>query len=31
MALPFSDFLFVGLSFFAVFYGLDFIATLPPR
>ena len=30
MWLPYSDFTLVGLSFFAVFYGLDFIATLPP-
>jgi predicted MFS family arabinose efflux permease len=28
--LPFSDFSFYGLSFFAVFYGLDWIATVPP-
>ncbi|NEU10749.1 MFS transporter [Methylobacterium sp. BTF04] len=28
--LPFSDFSFVGLSLFAVFYGLDWIATVPP-
>jgi MFS family permease len=28
--LPFSTFTFVGLSAFAVFYGLDFIATVPP-
>ena len=30
MALPFSDFSFYGLSIFAVFYGLDWIATVPP-
>ncbi|WP_374377445.1 MFS transporter [Dongia sp.] len=28
--LPASDFTFVGLSVFAVFYGLDWIATVPP-
>jgi MFS family permease len=28
--LPFSGFSMVGLSFFAMFYGLDFIATVPP-
>ena len=28
--LPYSDFNAVGLSAFAVFYGLDFIATVPP-
>jgi predicted MFS family arabinose efflux permease len=28
--LPFSDFSFVSLSGFAVFYGLDWIATVPP-
>ena len=28
--LPYSDFTLVGLSAFAVFYGLDFIATVPP-
>lgn len=28
--LPMSDFTLVGLSFFAVFYGLDWIATVPP-
>ena len=28
--LPFSDFSLVSLSFFAVFYGLDWIATVPP-
>ncbi|MCJ2084358.1 MFS transporter [Methylobacterium sp. J-090] len=30
MFLPFSDFSFVGLSLFAAFYGLDWIATVPP-
>ncbi len=30
MYLPFSDFSFYGLSIFAVFYGLDWIATVPP-
>ena len=30
MALPFTDFSFYGLSVFAVFYGLDWIATVPP-
>ena len=30
MALPYSDFSFFGLSLFAVFYGLDWIATVPP-
>ncbi|GJD73550.1 MFS transporter [Methylobacterium goesingense] len=30
MFLPFSDFSFAGLSLFAVFYGLDWIATVPP-
>jgi predicted MFS family arabinose efflux permease len=30
MFLPFSDFSFVSLSLFAVFYGLDWIATVPP-
>ena len=30
MALPFTDFSFYGLSLFAVFYGLDWIATVPP-
>src|SRR5260370_3752447 len=30
MALPFTDFTFYGLSLFAVFYGLDWIATVPP-
>ncbi|MDA9451205.1 MULTISPECIES: MFS transporter [unclassified Bradyrhizobium] len=28
--LPYSDFSFYGLSLFAVFYGLDWIATIPP-
>ena len=28
--LPFSDFSFYGLSLFAVFYGLDWVATVPP-
>ena len=28
--LPYSGFSLVGLSFFAMFYGLDFIATVPP-
>jgi predicted MFS family arabinose efflux permease len=28
--LPFADFTFYGLSFFAVLYGLDWIATVPP-
>jgi sugar phosphate permease len=30
IALPFSDFSIFGLSLFAVFYGLDWIATVPP-
>jgi sugar phosphate permease len=30
LLLPFSDFTFYGLSLFAVFYGLDWIATVPP-
>jgi MFS family permease len=30
MALPYSSFSFYGLSLFAVFYGLDWIATVPP-
>jgi sugar phosphate permease len=30
IALPFSDFSFVALGLFAVFYGLDWIATVPP-
>lgn len=28
--LPYSDFTFYGLSIFSVFYGLDWIATVPP-
>src|SRR5712664_1838983 len=28
--LPFSDFSFYGLSIFAMFYGLDWVATVPP-
>lgn len=28
--LPYSEFTVIGLSFFAVFYGLDWIATVPP-
>ena len=28
--LPFSGFSLIGLSFFAILYGLDFIATVPP-
>ena len=28
--LPYSSFSLIGLSFFAIFYGLDFIATVPP-
>ena len=28
--LPFADFTFRGLSLFAIFYGLDWIATVPP-
>lgn len=28
--LPFSDFTFYGLSLFAIFYGLDWVATVPP-
>jgi predicted MFS family arabinose efflux permease len=28
--LPYSDFSFISLSLFAVFYGLDWIATIPP-
>jgi MFS family permease len=28
--LPFTDFTFYGLSFFAIFYGLDWVATVPP-
>jgi MFS family permease len=30
LALPFTDFTFYGLSLFAMFYGLDWIATIPP-
>ena len=30
MALPFTNFSILGLSLFAVFYGLDWIATVPP-
>jgi MFS family permease len=30
MFLPFTDFTIIGLSIFAVFYGLDWIATVPP-
>ncbi|HET6239843.1 MAG TPA: MFS transporter [Acetobacteraceae bacterium] len=30
LALPYSSFSFYGLSLFAVFYGLDWIATVPP-
>ena len=30
LLLPYSDFTFYGLSLFAVFYGLDWIATVPP-
>jgi MFS family permease len=30
IALPFTDFSVVGLSAFAVFYGLDWVATVPP-
>jgi len=30
MILPFTDFTFYGLSLFAMFYGLDWIATVPP-
>jgi predicted MFS family arabinose efflux permease len=30
MVLPYSSFSFLGLSLFAVFYGLDWIATVPP-
>ncbi|EJM21785.1 sugar phosphate permease [Pseudomonas sp. GM18] len=30
IALPFTDFSIYGLSLFAVFYGLDWIATVPP-
>jgi MFS family permease len=30
VSLPFTEFSFYGLSLFAVFYGLDWIATVPP-
>lgn len=30
MALPYTNFSFFGLSIFAIFYGLDWIATVPP-
>lgn len=30
MALPYTDFSFYSLSIFAIFYGLDWIATVPP-
>ncbi len=30
LLLPYTDFSFFGLSLFAVFYGLDWIATVPP-
>ena len=30
LALPFTDFSFYGLSLFALFYGLDWVATVPP-
>ncbi|WNV09542.1 MFS transporter [Tardiphaga sp. 709] len=30
LVLPFTDFSFYGLSLFALFYGLDWIATVPP-
>ena len=30
LALPFTDFTFYGLSLFALLYGLDWIATVPP-
>jgi predicted MFS family arabinose efflux permease len=30
LILPYTDFSFFGLSLFAVFYGLDWIATVPP-
>jgi predicted MFS family arabinose efflux permease len=31
LLLPFTDFSFYGLSLFAMFYGLDWIATVPPK
>ncbi len=30
LSLPLTDFSLIGLSFFAVFYGLDWVATVPP-
>ena len=30
LALPYTEFSLYGLSIFAVFYGLDWIATIPP-
>ncbi len=30
VSLPFTDFSFYGLSLFAMFYGLDWVATVPP-
>ena len=30
MVLPYTDFSIVALGVFAVFYGLDWIATVPP-
>jgi sugar phosphate permease len=30
LMLPFTDFSFYGLSLFAMFYGLDWVATIPP-
>jgi len=30
LMLPFTDFTFYGLSLFALFYGLDWVATVPP-
>lgn len=30
LALPFTDFSIFGLSIFAIFYGLDWVATVPP-
>ena len=30
LLLPYADFTFLGLSMFAVFYGLDWVATVPP-